>query len=112
MWSSRFWTGGGGKLAKNAFKDKREYIPYAVYFLLSLAVLGRLLFPGYVLALDMVFTPHNISRVNFWDSFYGLSGFSMYVYAWQPLSGAAWFISHVMPMWVIQKILIFLSGSH
>ena len=80
-----------------------DWAPYLVYSLLSLAILGPLLQPGYILTLDMVFTPHLDS-----SSFvYGLDEW------WPSNYTPALFLiqvgSKLVPAWLIQKAILFLA---
>lgn len=71
---------------------KRQTISYWPYMLVSLAVLGPLLLPGYVLTMDMVFVPHPPipAEVNASFPFYALLHY----------------LSYVVPGDVLQKILL------
>ena len=88
-----------------------------LYFILSIAILGELLLPGYVLTLDMVFT-HN---TQFEDVFYGWSEDQngqvidiLNKTPRLPYYFAVYLLSFFFPVWVIQKfilfLIIFLSG--
>lgn len=80
---------------------KRNCLPYLVYSLLSLGVLGALLLPGYILTLDMVFAPHaSISH-----QFYGLDEWRLAASTplWLLIDAAA----KVFPAWVWQKAILF-----
>lgn len=81
-------------------------LPVLIYSLVSIIVLWGLLAPGYVLTLDMVFTP-NGSDINVSDWSYGLE-------TWL-FGGLPFFllliegIGSLVPMWVIQKIILFFT---
>ena len=81
--------------------EKRRWLPYLVYPLLSLAVLWSLLLPGYILTLDMLFTPNM-------DSTTQLYGLSESISARAPLELLIQLVSHVMPSWLLQKVILFL----
>jgi len=55
--------------AKGFRAKSKDWLPYLVYALLSLGILGELLWPGYILTLDIVFTP----KLNVSPQLYGLS---------------------------------------
>ncbi|MFC2122452.1 DUF6541 family protein [Bacteroidota bacterium] len=86
---------------------KKNWIPYLVYALLALAILGPLLRMGYIFAIDMLFTP----RMDFSIQYYGL---------WEsintrlPLNLLIQLIDDLIPIWIVQKILLlgafFLAG--
>ncbi len=91
------------------FPWKQSYV--IVYFFLSIAILGKLLLPGYVLTLDMVFT-HN---TQFDDVFYGWSedqnGMVIDILNKTPRLPyyfAVYLLSFIFPIWVIQKLILFL----
>ena len=81
---------------------KWSWVPYLFYALLSLSILGPLLQPGYILTLDMVFSPH-------FDS----SSFVFGLDEWWPSASAPFFLlmefgSKIVPAWLIQKAILFL----
>jgi hypothetical protein len=87
---------------KDMEKARWGWVPYLFYALLSLSILGPLLQPGYILTLDMVFTPH-------FDS----SSFVFGLDEWWPSASAPFFIlmefgSKIVPAWLIQKAILFL----
>jgi hypothetical protein len=87
--------------------EVRKHIHLIFYLALSLAVLGFLLKPGYVLSLDMIFGPSPKADV------YGLVGPPVFGGGiW--LSSLIQLCSSVAPTWVIQKLFLllifFLSG--
>jgi len=80
---------------------ERKWLPYLVYALLSLAILGTLLLPGYILTLDMLFTP----KMDFTTQFYGLSES---ISARTPLFLLLQLVSDIVPAWLLQKAILFL----
>ena len=90
---------------KNIEKIERiidwKHLHLIFYFIISIAVLGRILSGGYVLTLDMIFSP----KMEFGDVFFGLKeslgGQIPFLYMLQMLS-------IILPVKVIQKILFFL----
>jgi hypothetical protein len=83
---------------------KNNWLPYLVYALLSLAILGPLLRPGYILSLDMVFTPH----LDFTSNLYGLNE-SLWTVTSAPLYLVMQELGHIIPPWLIEKIILFLT---
>jgi hypothetical protein len=87
---------------------KKDWVPYLVYGLLALAVLGCLLLPGYVLTLDLNFSPAPHYSQYFW----GLREWATSVYGAGVASNPFFFImqwlSKIIPMWVIEKVILFL----
>jgi len=87
---------------------RKDWVPYLVYGVLALAILGCLLLPGYVLTLDLNFTPTPHYQQYFW----GLSEWSTSVYAGGVASNPFFFIvqllSKIIPTWVIEKLILFL----
>ena len=79
---------------------ERGWIPYLVYMLLSIAILGPLLSPGYILTLDMAFAP----AMDFTTELWGLQGDV-------PVSVPFHFLlqlgNRLMPTWLLQKIILF-----
>jgi hypothetical protein len=87
---------------------KKSWFPYAVYCVLALLVLWSLLRPGYVLTLDMCFSPN----VHYSDYVWGISEWATSVYAGgtaiTPLVAFIQSLSHILPVWVIEKFILFL----
>jgi hypothetical protein len=87
---------------------KKDWIPYFVYGGLALAIMGCLLRPGYVLTLDVNFSPTPHYSGYFW----GLSEWSTSVYgagiASNPFLFFVQWLAKVIPMWVIEKLILFL----
>ena len=81
--------------------EKRKWLPYLVYALLSLAILGPLLLPGYTLTLDMIFTPD----MDFTAQLYGLSES---ISARTPLLLLIQLVSDIIPAWLVQTVILFL----
>jgi len=81
--------------------EKRKWLPYLVYALLSLAILGPLLLPGYILTLDMLFTPDM-------DSTTQLYGLSESISARSPFLLSMQVVSDIIPAWLLQKVILFL----
>src|SRR3990172_5255487 len=81
--------------------EKKRWLPYLVYALLSLAILGPLLRPGYVLVLDALFTP----RMDFSAQLYGL--FET-ISARAPLQFLIQLLTAVVPGWLLQKFIFWL----
>ncbi|MDY6907025.1 MAG: hypothetical protein SV910_02160 [Chloroflexota bacterium] len=80
----------------------RAWMPYVVYGVLSLAVLGPLLAPGYILTLDSVFAP----SMDYSAHLYGLDeGIS----AGAPLFLLLQGITSVFPAWLVQKAILLLA---
>ena len=81
---------------------RKDWLPYLIYSLLSLAILGPLLLPGYVLTLDMVFTP----SLDFSSQLYGFQeGLSS---AFTPVYLLIGLASKLIPTWLLQKAILFL----
>src|SRR3989304_10126112 len=87
------------KLTKNLFF--KRYFHYFVFSILSLVLVLNFFSPGYVLTLDMVFTP-DAFRVS--DSFYGLSN----QYSVLPFFAFLDFLNIFFSSELIQKLLFFL----
>jgi hypothetical protein len=87
---------------------KKDWGPYLVYGILALAILGCLLLPGYVLTLDLNFSPTLHNSPYFW----GLSEWATSVYgagvASNPFFIIMQWLSKIIPMWVIEKVILFL----
>jgi hypothetical protein len=87
---------------------KKDWAPYLVYGVLALAILGCLLLPGYVLTLDLNFSPTPHYSRYFW----GLSEWSTSVYGAGIASNPFFFIvqllAKIIPMWVTEKFILFL----
>lgn len=83
---------------------QKRYLPIIIYTSVSIIVLGRLLFPGFVLTLDMVFSP-NGTDINVSDWFYGLD---TQVFGGLPFSLLLKGLASIIPMWIIQKVILFL----
>ena len=78
-------------------------MPYILYALLSGAVLGPLLSPGYVLTLDLVFGPNStlITRL------LGMCGEWIWFTASAPLDLLFELATQIAPIWLLEKILLF-----
>ncbi len=87
------------KLAKNLFSE--GYLYYLVFSILSLVLVWNFFSPGYVLTLDMIFTPDTF-RVS--DSFYGLSN----QYSILPFFAFLDILNIFLSMELIQKLIFFL----
>jgi hypothetical protein len=81
---------------------RKAWLPYLIYSLLSLAILGLLLFPGYVLTLDMVFT----SSLDFSGQLYGFQEGLPSAFA--PVYALIGLASKLVPAWLLQKAILFL----
>jgi len=81
--------------------EKKKWLPYLVYALLSLVILGALLLPGYILTLDMLFTPNMDSNAQ-------LYGLSESISARAPLLLSVQWLSDIIPAWLVQKVILFL----
>ncbi len=79
---------------------ERGWIPYLVFALLSITILGPLLFPGYILTLDMAFAP----AMDFTTELWGLQG---NVTASAPFYLLMQLVNGLMPTWLLQKIILF-----
>ena len=77
-------------------------LPFVVYSGLAVVILWDLLLPGYVLALDMVFTP----KIPFPREFYGFDADPIRLVG-LPFRLFLWALNFVLPAWLIQKILLF-----
>jgi len=77
-------------------------LPVIVYSLLAIIILWDLLLPGYILTLDMVFTP----TIPFPREFYGFDADPIRL-AGLPFRLCLWALNLVLPSWLIQKILLF-----
>jgi hypothetical protein len=80
---------------------KSRLYPYLFFALLSLGVMGPLLAPGYIFALDMTFGPTMASS----HELYGLQGGLLNA---QPLIFTVHLLNRLIPAWVTQKIIVFL----
>jgi hypothetical protein len=80
---------------------KKRWFPYLVFALLAAAILGPLLLPGYILSLDMVFTPNL-------DHSGELFGLSESISARMPLSGLLQILNVLIPGWILQKAILLL----
>ncbi len=87
---------------------KKDWVPYLVYAALALAILGCLLAPGYVLTLDLNFSPTPHYSQYFW----GLNEWSASVYGAGIASNPFFFIvqwlAKIIPAWLIEKLILFL----
>jgi hypothetical protein len=85
-----------------------RWLPFPVYGLLSLAVLGPLLKPGYILALDSGYSLYQ----PFANKFFGLD--EWYISATLPSDFIISLLNGIMPVWVWQKValllIFFLAG--
>lgn len=79
----------------------RKWFSYLFYALLALAILGPLLRLGYILTLDMVFGP----ELDFTTKLYGLS--ESWISASAPFSLFMQTASKCVPVWLLQKALLF-----
>lgn len=66
-----------------------------VFGVAALLILWQLLLPGYVLTLDMIFTPFVYFRPDYGDLYYAF-----------PLYAVLWFFHWIVPVWLLQKILL------
>ena len=80
----------------------RRVLPFIIYLVLGIIVLWNLLLPGYVLTLDMVFTP----KISFPREFYGFYADPVKIVR-LPYRLGLWALNLVFPSWLIQKILLF-----
>ncbi len=78
----------------------QKYAPLLVYAILPLFILWHLLLPGYILTLDMVFTPFIHFRPDY--------GNLVYAY---PLYGLLWLLSQIVPVWILQKLMLWTAFS-
>ncbi len=77
---------------RNFFIFKKNFF---VFLLLAIIILWQLLLPGYILTLDMVFTPQinfNFIESSFWNNL--------------PLELSLQFLNKMLPSWLIQKIIL------
>ena len=80
----------------------RWALPSIVYSGLAVVMLWDLLLPGYVFALDMVFTP----KIPFPREFYWFDADPIRLVC-LPFRLFLWALNFVLPAWLIQKILLF-----
>jgi len=85
-------------------KARGWIIPYLIYAVLSAAVLGPLLSSGYILTLDMIYSPN----LDFIPSFFGLTESVSSVSAAIPFQLLQQVGSGLPPGWLFQKIVLFL----
>src|SRR3989338_1156650 len=76
-----------------------DYVSYLLFFSISILILWNLLLPGYVLTLDMVFSDKSQLR-NYISAFQDPNPSIL-------LHTAIFISSLLMPMWIIQKIILF-----
>lgn len=88
-------------LASVAGWGRSGWLPPILYASIALFVLWDLLAPGYVLTLDMMFTP----RINVSDIFYG---FEISFASDLPILAALNYLGKIAPMWLWQKLILFL----
>ena len=81
----------------------RWILPFIIYSVLGIVILWDLLLPGYILTLDMVFTP----KIPFPREFYGFDGDPLKILH-LPFNCFLWCLNKILPSWLIQKILLFL----
>lgn len=82
--------------------EENDYFYFALFFILSLIVMWNLLLPGYIITLDMVFVPNISKTVE--NLFYGFhNGF----YNIAPLYFLIYLLSFAIPLWTIEKIILF-----
>jgi hypothetical protein len=81
----------------------QRWLPYLVYGLLSLAILGPLLLCGYIFTLDMPFAPSD----DLPSMFNGLHE-SLLVPGGAPFYFLMHQVGKVVPLWLLQKVLAFL----
>jgi hypothetical protein len=93
---------------------KKDWVPFILYSVLALAVLGCLLPSGYVLTLDLYFSPTPHYSQYFW----GLNEWAISVNA-AGIAATPFFLfvqllAKIIPAWVVEKfilfLLLFLSG--
>jgi hypothetical protein len=75
-------------------------LPCMFFLVLSLCILGPLLGQGYILRLDMVFTPH----LNAIPAFYGLDNWE--IPGRLPFMALVSLADNILPGWVVQKIFL------
>jgi len=87
---------------------KKSWFPYSVYGVLAVLMLWSLLRPGYILTLDMCFSPN----AHYSEYVWGISEWATSVYAggtaMTPFVALLQSLSHILPVWVIEKIILFL----
>ena len=85
-----------------------KYFHLVFYFIISIAVLSKLLSPGYILTLDLIFVP----KIAFTDFFFGLKDF---LGGQMPFLFLLQVMGKVLPSQVIQKLsflmAFFVSGA-
>lgn len=82
-----------------------NYFFYFLFFLLSLLILNKLLLPGYVLTLDMVWpTKFKIREFFGWNEIY--NGIAEKMIAHLPLRVFYFFLNFIIPSWLIQKLIL------
>jgi len=84
---------------------------YLIFFVITISILWKLLLPGYVLTLDMVWSEQ--AKNDLLKAFYGFYDFSNGMILIVPTaqllySIVVYALNLLLPMWIIQKILLFL----
>ncbi len=97
-----------GKLIPAGISKRSDWLPCIIFGLLSLVILGPLLTRGYVLSLDMIFTPHTI----YTGHAYGLEEWfttsSAVGSASTPFFMFIQGLSRIIPVWLTEKLILFL----
>jgi len=83
-------------------KRFRRILPFIAYSVLGFIVLWDLLLPGYILTLDMVFTP----TIVFPRDLFGFDADPAYLVS-LPYRLGLWALNLILPSWLIQKVLLF-----
>ena len=78
-------------------------LPFIIYSVLAVIILWDLLLPGYILTLDMVFTP----TIPFPREFYGFDANPIRLVG-LPFHLCLWILNLILPSWLIQKALLFM----
>lgn len=76
---------------------------YIIYSFITFLILGSILQFGYFLTVDWTFAP----RIDISKDFYGLRGYSTFIYAELPFLILIKTLSIILPSWFIQKLMIF-----
>ena len=83
----------------------KDYFFYAILFLTTLITLNKLLLPGYILTLDMVW-PEKFKLNQFFGWSENLNGHSLKMINSLPLKIFYFLLNQFLPSWIIQKIVL------
>jgi hypothetical protein len=84
---------------------EKKFFPFFVFGIFSIILLGKLLSPGYIFTLDMIFPPYK----DFMETIYGVEQFfPIYISTQNPLYFLIGISGQIFPLWFVQKIFLFL----